>query len=155
MTFDTQDDADTGTLDYSDAAATFGDRLVLAREAAGMTQAELAKRLGVRPQTLRGWEDDQAEPRANRLQMLAGMLNVSMVWLMSGQGATPRSAVPSGAGDAAVAACLADLRRMRSEGSNAGFARPSPEWWRPPSLTTSASSASACGAGTAASARWT
>jgi len=80
-----------------------------------MTLTELAGRLGVRPQTLRSWEDDQAEPRANRLQMLAGMLNVPMVWLMSGKGAAPRSPMPPPANDPAVAACLADLRRLRSE----------------------------------------
>ena len=42
--------------------------------------------MGIRPQTLRNWEEDRAEPRANRLQMLAGMLDVSLVWLMSGRG---------------------------------------------------------------------
>jgi transcriptional regulator with XRE-family HTH domain len=97
-------------LDYSDAAATFGDRLALAREAAGMTEAELAGRLGVRPQTLRAWEQDRAEPRANRMQMLAGLLSVPLVWLMSGQGAAP----PAPAGDP-VAAGLAELRRLRAE----------------------------------------
>ena len=40
----------------------------------------------MRPQTLRNWEEDRAEPRANRLQMLAGMLDVSLVWLISGLG---------------------------------------------------------------------
>src|SRR6187200_2765177 len=117
MTFDRNDGeagSEAGTFDYSDAVATFGDRLVAAREAAGMTQAELARRIGVRRQTLAGWEDDQAEPRANRLQMLAGMLNVSMIWLMSGQGAAPPASAPPKSG-AAVAACLHDLRRLRSE----------------------------------------
>ncbi|MEZ5913851.1 MAG: helix-turn-helix transcriptional regulator, partial [Paracoccaceae bacterium] len=32
---------------YSEEAATFGDRLAAAREAAGLSQAELAQRLGV------------------------------------------------------------------------------------------------------------
>ena len=77
---------DLGMDDYSEAAATFGDRLTLAREAQGMTQAELAQRLGTRLQTLRNWEDDRSEPRANRLQMLAGVLGVSMVWLLTGEG---------------------------------------------------------------------
>ena len=72
--------------DYSEAAATFGDRLTLAREAQGMGQEELARRLGIRLQTLRNWEDDRSEPRANRLQMLAGVLAVSMVWLLTGEG---------------------------------------------------------------------
>ena len=80
------DEEDFVMEDYSDAAATFGDRLALAREAQGMTQAELAQRIGTRLQTLKNWEDDRSEPRANRLQMLAGLLGVSMVWLLTGEG---------------------------------------------------------------------
>lgn len=66
--------------------ATFGDRLAGAREAAGLSQVELATRLGVRLETLEAWEDDLADPRANRLQMLAGMLGVSLMWLLTGEG---------------------------------------------------------------------
>ncbi len=66
--------------------ATFGDRLTGAREAAGLSQEELAQRLGVRLETLASWEDDMADPRAHRLQMVAGMLNVSLMWLLTGEG---------------------------------------------------------------------
>ena len=93
--------------DYSDETSTFGDRLVLARETVGMDQAQLARRLGVRLQTLRNWEEDRAEPHANKLQMLAGMLNVSMVWLMSGTGAAPAPA-DAGAAAALVRGCVAE-----------------------------------------------
>ena len=71
---------------YSADAATFGDRVAAAREATGMTQKQMAKRLGVRLATLRSWEDDLSEPRANRLSMMAGLLNVSMMWLINGEG---------------------------------------------------------------------
>ena len=71
---------------YSEDAATFGDRVAGAREQAGMTQKQLAKRLGVRLSTVRGWENDLSEPRANRLSMMAGILNVSMMWLITGEG---------------------------------------------------------------------
>ena len=71
---------------YSDEQATFGDRLTGAREAAGLTQGELAQRLGVQVKTLRMWENDLNAPRANRLSMMSGILNVSLVWLMTGQG---------------------------------------------------------------------
>jgi len=71
---------------YGPEAATFGDRVAAARETADMTQAVLAKRLGVRVATLRSWEDDLSEPRANRLSILAGLLNVSMMWLINGEG---------------------------------------------------------------------
>lgn len=97
---------------YDDDQATFGDRLAAARERAGVTQRELAARLGVRLSTLKGWEEDRSEPRANRLQMLAGMLNVSMVWLMTGAGegvSSPADVAP----DAEMAAILGELRETR------------------------------------------
>jgi len=71
---------------YAADVATFGDRLAGAREAAGLTQEDLAQRLGVRLTTLQNWEEDLAEPRGNRLQMLAGMLNVSLTWLLTAEG---------------------------------------------------------------------
>ncbi|WP_406720397.1 MULTISPECIES: multiprotein-bridging factor 1 family protein [Thioclava] len=72
---------------YGGDAATFGDRLEGAREAAGLSQTELAAKLGVRLETLQSWEEDMADPRANKLQMVAGMLNVSLMWLLNGEGA--------------------------------------------------------------------
>ncbi|MFT6452849.1 MAG: transcriptional regulator with XRE-family HTH domain [Halocynthiibacter sp.] len=79
-------DAQTSNDWYGEGNATFGDRLVAAREAAAMSPRELARRLGIKDKTLRNWEEDAAEPRANKLQMLAGVLNVSMRWLLSGEG---------------------------------------------------------------------
>ena len=71
---------------YSEDAATFGDRVAGAREAINMSQEELARRLGVKLKTVHGWENDMSEPRANKLQMLAGVLNVSIMWLINGEG---------------------------------------------------------------------
>jgi len=71
---------------YSNESATFGDRVAGARDALGMKQEELARRIGVKLKTVRGWEDDLAEPRANKLQMLSGVLNVSLMWLLNGEG---------------------------------------------------------------------
>ena len=70
-------------------AATFGDRVVGARENSNMTQGQLSRRLGIKLATLQAWEEDRSEPRANKLQMLSGMLNVSLPWLLSGQGIGP------------------------------------------------------------------
>ncbi len=100
---------------YAADVATFGDRLIGARDAAGLTQEELAQRLGVRLTTVQAWEDDMAEPRGNRLQMLAGMLNVSLTWLITAEGdglPAPGTVAPvlrPGAEDA-----LVDLQRLRS-----------------------------------------
>ena len=77
---------------YNADVATFGDRLTAAREATGMDQATMADRVGVELQTLQNWEDDIAEPRANRLQMMAGILGVSITWLISGEGEGPTEA---------------------------------------------------------------
>ena len=71
---------------YADDAATFGDRLAAAREAQDMSQEALARRLGVALSTIEGWENDLREPRANRLQMLSGVLDVSLSWLLTGEG---------------------------------------------------------------------
>ena len=71
---------------YSEDAATFGDRIAAAREAQALSQKSLAKKLGVASKTLDAWENDLSEPRANRLQMLAGVLNVSIPWLLTGEG---------------------------------------------------------------------
>jgi HTH-type transcriptional regulator, cell division transcriptional repressor len=100
---------------YGPETATFGDRLAAAREMADMTQSELARRLGVRAATLRSWEEDLSEPRANRLSMMAGLLNVSMMWLINGQGEgldPPREepALPSSANE-----ILNELRELRTD----------------------------------------
>ncbi len=71
---------------YGPDVAMLGDRLAAARETAGMSQEALAKRLGVKLITLEKWEQDASEPRANKLSMVAGVLNVSMVWLITGEG---------------------------------------------------------------------
>jgi ribosome-binding protein aMBF1 (putative translation factor) len=98
---------------YDADTSTFGDRLMGAREAAGLGQGELAKRIGVKVKTIKAWEDDQAEPRANRAGMLAGLLGVSLTWLLSGQGDGP--AEPSETMDEEIEMTLMDLRMIRLE----------------------------------------
>ncbi|MBC7158024.1 MAG: helix-turn-helix domain-containing protein [Rhodobacteraceae bacterium] len=100
---------------FSDAAATFGDRLSGAREAAGMSQADLARRLGVRLRTVEGWEADTIEPRANRLQMLAGLLNVSIRWLLTGEGDGIPGPDAGGGVPPEAARLMAELRSLRGE----------------------------------------
>ena len=99
--------------DYSDDFATFGDRIANAREALGLTQQQLSRRIGVQEETLMSWEADRAEPRANKLQMLAGVLNVSLVWLMSGEGEGAPTPTDGEAVDAE--AMLSELRGIRAE----------------------------------------
>lgn len=100
---------------FGNDSATFGDRVVAAREAQGLSQQALAKRLGVKLKTVRGWEDDLSEPRANKLQMMAGLMNVSIMWLLNGEGdglIEPGSSEPI---PEDVKDILLDLRRTRAE----------------------------------------
>ena len=99
---------------YGPDAATFGDRVVGAREKSGMTQAELSRRLGIKLITLQGWEEDRSEPRANKLQMLTGMLNVSLSWLLSGEGIGPEepSTVPLSDDTQAI---LIEMRAIKTD----------------------------------------
>ncbi len=71
---------------FSEEAATFGDRVAAARRAMGLTQERLSQKMGIKLKTLQAWEDDVSEPRANKLQMLAGVLNISIIWLLTGEG---------------------------------------------------------------------
>lgn len=101
---------------YSEEHATLGDRLAAAREAAGMTQAQLSQRVGVRGKTLIGWENDVSEPRANQLQMLTALLNVSLRWLLTGEGgdiAEPGTEAPEM--DVHLKATLGELRIVRAD----------------------------------------
>lgn len=106
---------DQGAGWFSDKTATFGDRLAGAREAAGLSQEDLARRLGVRLKTVQAWEDDLAEPRANRLQMVAGMLNVSLRWLLTGEGEGLEGPGQPGTLTGKARDALADLARMRAQ----------------------------------------
>jgi len=109
-------DQDTGASGwYGAETATFGDRLAGAREAAGLTQAELARRLGVRARTIAAWEDDHSEPRANRLQMVAGLLNVSLRWLLTGTGDGPEGPPGETTLSADLRGLLDEMRQIRAE----------------------------------------
>lgn len=97
---------------FSETAATFGDRVAAAREAKGYSQADLARRIGVRKDTVEHWENDITEPRANKLQMLAGLLNVSIRWLLTGEGEGPESDINQ---TVEIAQALDEVRRLRTE----------------------------------------
>lgn len=91
--------------------ATLGDRIAAAREATGMTEKQFARRLGVKTRTVQDWEEDRSEPRANRLSMMAGMLGVSVIWLLTGQG--DGLADPESASTRPLAQAQAELAALR------------------------------------------
>lgn len=96
-------------------ATTFGDRLAGARELQGMTQKDLARRIGVKLKTLKAWEDDLSEPRANKLSMLAGLLNVSLLWLLSGKGEGPDGPPEDAELSRDVLDMLTEIRDLRTQ----------------------------------------
>ena len=55
------------------------------REARGMTQAELAERIGVSSKTISKWETAKGLPDISLLQPLAQALGISVIELMNGQ----------------------------------------------------------------------
>jgi len=102
---------------YSDEAATFGDRVAAARDVVGITQSDLARHLGVKEKTIRAWENDLSEPRANKLQMISGVLNVSMRWLLTGEGDGVSAPDEYRTANPDVAGLLIELREMRGQAS--------------------------------------
>ena len=100
---------------YSNEAATFGDRVAAARETLGLSQSDLARKLGVKLKTVQGWEDDLSEPRANKLSMMAGMLNVSFRWLLSGEGDGPGAPDEAEALSPDMSVILTEIRDLRTQ----------------------------------------
>ena len=100
---------------FSEDAATFGDRLAGAREAAGLDQKELATRIGVKPAVIANWEDDLKKQRANRLQMLSGLLGVSLSWLLTGEGEGPEAPNDDTPMSADLKDLMVEMRLLRTQ----------------------------------------
>ncbi len=100
---------------YGPDSATFGDRLADARDAAGMSQSQMARRLGVKKATIAAWENDLSEPRANKLSMMAGMVNVSIMWLLTGEGEGMDAPQEVTEDAPELAEIVAELRSIRGE----------------------------------------
>lgn len=96
---------------HSDAADTLGGRIVNARDSQNLSTAQLARRIGVKTETVHGWETDRSEPRSNRLLTLAGILNVSPTWLLTGAGESP----VEGLDETEMMHIRASVERMRQQ----------------------------------------
>jgi transcriptional regulator with XRE-family HTH domain len=68
---------------------TVGGRISRAREASGLSVKEVAWRLGVKMATVNAWESDRSQPSSHRLSTLAGLLRVSLSWIVHGVGIGP------------------------------------------------------------------
>jgi transcriptional regulator with XRE-family HTH domain len=63
---------------------TTGSRIEQARNQLGLSLPQLARRIAVKSKTLENWENDRSEPRADKLMKLAGLLQVPLIWLLTG-----------------------------------------------------------------------
>lgn len=66
---------------YDGVSASVGQQLAAIREAAGLTQAELAARCGVTQGDISRIERDQANPTAKTLQRIGDVLGVELAWV--------------------------------------------------------------------------
>lgn len=62
--------------DFLTLQSNIGLRIEQAREEAGLSLPQLARRIAVKPKTLENWESERNEARGNKLVMLAGVLQV-------------------------------------------------------------------------------
>jgi len=67
------------------SSSTIGSRINKARKQLGLSHNELAHRGGVKAKTLDNWLEDRSAPRADKLMRLSGVLQVPLVWLLSGK----------------------------------------------------------------------
>jgi transcriptional regulator with XRE-family HTH domain len=79
-------DVDLAPRREASVDASFGDRLQRLRKARGLSQAEIASRLGVSKPTFWAWEHGKARPLDSRVDALAEALGVARADLLPGPG---------------------------------------------------------------------
>lgn len=76
----------------------FGERIRSLRESSGLTQEELAQKMGLTRPAVGRWESGRAKPRLDKLEQLAGILGTSAYYLLNGEEPpSPDFSYPSGA----------------------------------------------------------
>jgi len=93
---------------------TVGGRISRARSACGLSVKDVAWRLGVKMATVNAWERDRSDPAGHRLTNLAGLLNVSLSWILYGVGIGP-SGYMAGETSKDMTAQLDQLRLLHVE----------------------------------------
>ena len=73
-------------ISSSEEIQSLGGRILNSRKKAGLSLHMTANLLGVRPKTLQAWENDQSEPRVNKLVSLSGILGVSPTYFLAEEG---------------------------------------------------------------------
>lgn len=75
---------------------TLREKLIVSRNKAGLSQMELAERLGVSRQAVSRWESGDTTPSVDKLKTLARIYGVSLDWLLgdTADGEPPEAAKP-------------------------------------------------------------
>jgi transcriptional regulator with XRE-family HTH domain len=68
---------------------TLGQRIRYAREAAGLTQSQVAEHFGIKRVSVTQWEGDITRPATEKLAELAELLNTEASWLLEAKGFPP------------------------------------------------------------------
>lgn len=74
----------------------FGQRLVAARQQVGLSQAQVAEKLGITQQSYGGWERRETALKPEYLLQLAAILNVSVDYLLGKENHSKRGGGPAG-----------------------------------------------------------
>lgn len=74
----------------------FGEKLLAARQQAGLSQIQVAEKLRITQQTYAGWERRTTALKPEYISGLAGILNVSVDYLLGYQNGTQRKGGPVG-----------------------------------------------------------
>jgi len=103
----------SNVLSDDNLETTLGGRIFQCRQQAGMSLQMLANLTGVRPSTLKSWENDRSEPRVNKLVAMAGILGVSPTYFIAEEGnsglGTPR---PRGRGGKLISQLKAEMAEI-------------------------------------------
>lgn len=93
------------------AMIQFGSILIRCRQKAGLTQQEIADRLGISKSTYHAWESDKAIFRADYLPILADVLKVGVMDLLP-PGLTVRISHPNGTINGPETTLTLDARQL-------------------------------------------
>jgi transcriptional regulator with XRE-family HTH domain len=74
----------------------FGERLVTARQELGLSQAQVAEKLGITQQSYGGWERRETALKPEHLVQLAAILNVTVDYLLGKENGRQRRGGPAG-----------------------------------------------------------
>lgn len=74
----------------------FGERLFAARQQLGLSQTQMAEKLGITQPSYAGWERRETALKPEHLVRLAEILNVSVDYLLGKENGRPRGGGPAG-----------------------------------------------------------